>query len=201
MSIFIGIAGGSGAGKSTLAEGLQDMYPELIEIVHFDDYQKKSDEIELLHGMKNWDHPNAIHFDQLLIDLQTLRDGNAVTIMTKNRKVNPEYEKRGRIEHTIIPKELIIVEGYMALVHESVRNYFSYSFFLSLSDEERVKRRDKVVDAEFELYRDKVLIPMHHTYVEPSKQFASQIIDVGTHSAAEVQEIVIHTLQKLSILP
>ena len=40
MSYLIGIAGGSGSGKSTLAYGLQDNFPDLIEVVHFDDYQK-----------------------------------------------------------------------------------------------------------------------------------------------------------------
>ena len=52
MVFIIGIAGGSGSGKSTLAYGLQDKFPNLIEVVHFDDYQKLKENVQVHHGMK-----------------------------------------------------------------------------------------------------------------------------------------------------
>ena len=56
MSHFlIGIAGGSGCGKSTLSYRLKDKYPDLIEVVHFDDYQKEEIDVPFLEGMKRRD--------------------------------------------------------------------------------------------------------------------------------------------------
>lgn len=200
MNTLIGIAGGSGSGKSTLAYGIQEMYPDLVEVVHFDDYQKKEVDVPVQFGMKNWDHPDAIEFDTLFSDLQALQRGEDVTIMTKSRKHNPEYEKTGRIVYTMQAKPVILVEGYMALTDERIRNLYHASFFLELSDEERAKRRDKVVNAEFKAYRDKILIPMHNTYVEPTKAYADVVVDVASHTAEQVKDIVLRELKDQKIL-
>ena len=92
---LIGIAGGSGCGKSTLSYGLKNKYPDLIEVVHFDDYQKEEMNIPFLEGMRNWDHPDAINFKQLYSDLIQLKNNNEIAVMTKSSILNPTYEKKG----------------------------------------------------------------------------------------------------------
>ncbi len=131
--IMVGIAGGSGCGKSTLAYGLQNDFPKKIEVVHFDDYQKKREEVPIYEGMSNWDHPQAINFDKLLEDLRNLKEGKEVDVLTKSEKYNPDYEEKGRIPFTLKPKPLILIEGYMILTDERVREFLDYKIFLDLA--------------------------------------------------------------------
>ena len=109
MTPFVlGIAGGSGTGKSTLAFALMDKYPEQISILHFDDYQKVGEEIPLLHGFANWDHPEAVDFEKLVHDLNTLKNGEAITVGTWcDERVNPNFaHTKKRVPMQIQPKAL-----------------------------------------------------------------------------------------------
>jgi len=196
MHYLIGIAGGSGSGKSTLAYALQDMFPDLIEVVHFDDYHSV-EQVPIHHGMKNWDHPDAIDFVKLLQDLQSLKGGQSVEVMTKSEKYNPDYKKHGRIPHTINAKEVIIVEGYMALTDERIRELYDYSIFLDLPADKRMERRTKFINQE---YVEKILLPMHKQYVEPTKKFADMLIDISNKDAKEVLDIALDKLKKQKIL-
>src|SRR3989344_5640402 len=108
---LVAIAGGSGSGKSTLAYGLMDDFPDKIEVIHFDDYMKKREEDPVLHDLPNFDDPNAINWEQLVVDLHKLLAGQNVEVMTKSERVNPDYRKNGRkrIPHTIQPKQVILL--------------------------------------------------------------------------------------------
>lgn len=197
MTYLIGIAGGSGSGKSTLAYGLQANFPDLIEVVHFDDYQKMEEHVPVHHGMKNWDHPEAIDFEGLLRDLRLLKNGQDVKVMTKSAKHNPEYEKSGRIPHVMKAKKIVIVEGYMALTDERIRKLYDFTVFLDLHADERMKRRTKFINPE---YTEKILLPMHKEYVESAKQFANIVINIEKHNNKEVQELVLNQLKERGIL-
>lgn len=187
MVRIIGIAGGTGSGKSTLAYGLQDMFPEFIQVVHFDDYQKKQELLPKLQGISNWDHPNSINMDQLLEDIQKLKNWEEVVVMTKSEKHNPEYNKKGRIPYTLKPRNFLIVEGYMALTDERLRNMYDMKFFLDLEFHEMLNRRTKFINPE---YTEKILLPMHKEFVEPTKKYADIILDVKKLSKEETLRIV-----------
>ena len=197
MSYLIGIAGGSGSGKSTLAYGLQDRFPDLIEVVHFDDYQKMKEQVPIHHGVRNWDHPEAIDFEGLLRDLKLLKNDKDVQVMTKSAKHNPEYEKSGRIPHIIKVKKIVIIEGYMALIDERIRELYDFSVFLNLHADERMKRRTKFINPD---YIEKILLPMHKEYIEPTKKFADIVIDIEKYNNKEVQELVLNQLKKRGVL-
>lgn len=194
---IIGIAGGSGSGKSTLAYGLQDLYPDIIEVVHFDDYQKNRDEVPITWGMKNWDHSDTINFDKLLEDLKSLKEGKDVEVMTKSEKHNPKFRDKGRIPHKIISKRIIIVEGYMALCNEKVRNLFDYSVYLDLDSENRMQRRTKFIKEE---YTKKILLPSHDQFIEPSKKHANIVINTNENTKEEVLNQVLEKLKEKNIL-
>lgn len=192
MTYLIGIAGGSGSGKSTLAYGLQEKFPDIIEVVHFDDYQKVKEHVPIHHEMKNWDHPQAINFEGLLRDLKLLKNGQDVTIMTKSAKHNPEYEQNGRIFHVMKAKKIVIVEGYMALADQRIRKLYDLTIFLDLHQDERMRRRTKFIDQQ---YTQEILMPMHEKYVEPTKEYVDLVIDVGKNNNQEVQELVLSRLK------
>jgi len=190
MNSLIGIAGGSGSGKSTLAYGLRDRFPTLIEVVYFTDYQKPIEKIPFHQCMRNWDCPEAIDFDRLLLDLSLLKSGKDVEIMTKNERYNPTYTADWKRKlHVMRARKIIIVEGYMALTDERVRRLYDMTIFLDLCPEERMRRRrKKFMSSE---YIKRILLPMQEQYVEPTKRFASLVIDTARHSGEELQEIVL----------
>ncbi len=197
---LIGIAGGSGCGKSTLAYGLKDKYPELIEVVHFDDYQKEEADVPFFEDMKNWDHPDAINFDRLHEDLLQLKNDREVVVMTKSSVLNPTYEEKGRIQQVLKPKNIIIVEGYLALQNDKIRNLFDLKIFLDINITESMKRRGKITHNDESKYNSKILIPMHSKYVEPTKNIANILIDVLKNDKDSVFEIVNNKLSELKLL-
>lgn len=194
MVYLIGIAGGSGSGKSTLAYGLHDLFPELMEVVHFDDYQKPKEQVLLFQGMINWDCPEAIDLDQLYKDLLRLKTGNEVKVMTKSERHNPRYHQQGRIPLVMKPKPLILVEGYLAFHDPRVRELFTYKIFLDLSPQERFQRRTK---KNADGYADKVLRPMHEKYVEPTRRYADLVVEVSRYTREEIKEMVVEKLKAL----
>ncbi|MCK5630039.1 MAG: hypothetical protein KAI26_05455 [Nanoarchaeota archaeon] len=198
---LIGIAGGSGCGKSTLSYGLRDKYPDLIEVVHFDDYQKEEMDVPFFEGMRNWDHPDAINFEQLYSDLIQLKNNKEVEIMTKSSILNPAYEEKGRIKHVLRSKKIIIVEGYMSLYDKKIRDLFDFKIFLDIPISESMKRRDKITYNDESEYNNKILIPMHIKYVEPIKKTADLSIDVIKNTKDEVYKIVHDKLIELKLLP
>lgn len=199
MNYLIGIAGGSGSGKSTLAYGLQDRFPKLIEVIHFDDYQKPTEQIPLLKGIKNWDHPEAIDFEKLLIDLNLLRGGKDVEVMTKSIRHNPEYGKKEwkRVPYVMKAKDIVIVEGYMTLTDERIRRLCNLTIFLDLCHEERMRRRTKFINPE---YTEKILLPMYIKYVEPIKGLIDIIVDTKQYDSDQVQELVFSHLKERGML-
>ena len=196
----IGVAGGSGCGKSTLSYGLKAKYPKLIEVVHFDDYQKEETDVPLLDGTRNWDHPDAINFKQLHQDLTQLINNKQVTVMTKSSIINPTYEEKGRIKHTLDPKKIIIVEGYLAFHDKKIRKMFDFSIFLDCPISESMKRRDKIICGDdSDGYNTKILIPMHAKYVEPTKKTADMTLDVVKNNKDDVFGIVHKKLAELGV--
>lgn len=184
----IGIAGGSGSGKSTLAVALAKKYPDQIAILHLDDYGAKKEHIPMLNGFLNREHPDAIRFDDLHRDLHALQSGRAITVRTKSELYNPSYtlEEDNKIEYTIEPKHIIIVEGYLVFHDARIRDLMDKKIYLDMPIEESLQRRTKFRDEE---YFKKVLVPMHHQYIEPTKQYADVVIDVSTMNIDDMMAI------------
>lgn len=175
--IFIGIAGGSGAGKSTVCTALIDKYPEKIGLIQLDDYFKPEADVPTVGALTNWDHPDSIYLDKLAADLEQLSEGKTVTIMTKSARLNPDWEKtHKRIPVPFAPKPIMLVEGYLIFYNENIRKQFTTMIWLDVPHDVRWARR---VHFKFPEYEEKVLIPMHEKYVEPTKQFAQHVIDTS----------------------
>jgi len=199
MVSLICVAGSTGSGKSTLVYGLQEQFPELIEVIYFTDYQKSIEQVPVHQGMKNWDCPEAIDFDKMFLDLTKLKEEKDVKIMTKNEKYNPSYsENWKRTPHTIKAKKIIFIEGYMALANEKIRGLYNLSIFLDLSTEERMRRRR--TKKQNQEYIENILIPMQKKYVEPTKKFANIVINTQNVGVKEAQNQVLSLLKSKNLI-
>ncbi|PIR68628.1 hypothetical protein COU49_00170 [Candidatus Nomurabacteria bacterium CG10_big_fil_rev_8_21_14_0_10_35_16] len=188
---FIGITGGSGAGKSTLCDALISKYPEKIEAIRLDDYFKPKDEQPKIDNIINYDHPDSLYFDKLANDLKELSKGNSVIINTRNTHLNPNYEKtKEKIPFKFNPKPIILVEGFLILSNEKIRGMLDKSIYLDIKHDARWARR---VHFKNEEYEKKVIIPMHNQHIEPTKKYASHIIDVTNLS----KELVLEKVEKI----
>lgn len=182
--IFVAITGGSGAGKSTLAMALQDKYPDKIGVIQLDDYFKPAVDAPKMGEYVNWDHPDALYFDKFYQDLGDLAAGKTVVINTKNERLNPEYKHtEQRISVEFQPKPIMLVEGYLVLHDERIRNLMTTSVWLEVAHSVRWKRRVHFKD---DVYEKKVLVPMYEKFVAPTKVFAEHIIDVNDIETKDV---------------
>lgn len=181
---IIGITGGSGSGKTTVVKKIiEALADECVAIIPQDSYYKDQSHIPLEERRKtNFDHPDAFDWSLLSYHLQELKQGRSID--------QPQYSYviNTRLKETIkvIPQNVIIVEGIMALYDKSIRDQMDLKIFVDTPADERVLRifvRDIAErDQKFEILVDKyrtVLKPMHDEYIEPTKQYADIIIPNG----------------------
>ena len=182
----IGITGGSGAGKSTLCNTLKHKYPDQIQLIQLDDYFKPKEERPKVGDIVNSDHPDSLYLDQLAEDLKLLIANQSVIIHTKNEYLNPDWEKtKIKMPVTFHPKPIILVEGFLLLHNEKVRNLLDTSIFLDVEHDKRWERRVHLSNKNKE-YEEKVIIPMHNQYIEPTKKYADHVIDISNLTKEDV---------------
>jgi uridine kinase len=188
MIPVIGIAGGTGSGKSTLALKLAERTPGHYAILHVDDYYKDAKEAPRLGEFMNWDHPDALRFDDMLADLTALKEGKPVEIHTKSELYHPDYDPQQptRITYTVQPAPAIILEGYLAFHDPRIRNLMDVRIFLSMPIQESIQRRSHNKGRQLDAYFTHVLIPAHTKFVEPSQVYATLVIPVSGKDAETV---------------
>lgn len=185
---IIGIAGGSGSGKSTFAVDFCKKYSDKCVVIHLDDYFKHTEEVNLLDGFRNWDHPDAVDFDKLYKDIVSLKNSESVKILTKSELYNPHYDHtlKNKLEIVLEPKEILLAEGYLAFYDKRIRDLMDYKIYLDIPIQESTKRRSANKFALDNEYFEKVLVPMYKEFVVPTKDFADYMLDVSKLNKEEV---------------
>ena len=198
---IIGVGGGSGSGKTSLARSLVEKYTDKFDMISLDKYKKVSEDISNLprvKGLIDWDHPTTNNWGKLLKDIKTLQSGSTVTIDIWTLGDNPQDPKYKVVKtRTISPRDILIIEGYLALWHKDLRNLYARSYFLEIEQDVRLKRRDRVVD---KIYDKEIHIPSHNEYVEPTRKFADVVLDISKLSFQKVIETVIQDLKNSELL-
>lgn len=178
---ILGVAGGSGSGKTYFAKALHRLLgDEKCEIVYQDNfYFDQSKKFDYDGGSVNFDHPSSIDFQFLAQCLFQLKSGNPTEIPTYDFATHSRPLKT----QTVKPKKLIIVDGILIFHSEEVRSMLDGLLFFDTPESVRFQRRlerdvtergrtPEGVRNQFE----KQVKPMHDQFVEPSMQFAQQII-------------------------
>jgi len=210
---LVGIAGGSGSGKTTFAKKILHRVAKEsaahVALLHQDSYYLPSPPAHLrVHGEPNFDHPGAFDWDLLKDHLSRLKKGERVE--------SPIYDyhtsRRTPKTESVGPCKTVLMEGIFTLWDVEVRNLFDLKVYLNVDSDIRfirrlhrdVRERGRALDTIIRQYYDSVR-PMHHEYLEPTRQYADIVVGEETDIAADVvaarvNETATRNLRKESIL-
>ena len=117
-----------------------------------------------------------------------------------------DYITSSRQKETIHvePREIIIVEGIMALRDYHLRQQMDLKIFVDADADDRLIRvaqrdiveRGRTIEAVMERYQ-RVLKPMHEQFIEPCKRYADVIIPQGGHNNAAINMLMKFIKQEL----
>lgn len=177
----VGISGGSCSGKSTLAAYIYNtLGPDQCVILPQDDYFFGLGDAPKGKGGPNFDHPDAVDFDNMCAQLAQLKQGQAVE--------RPLYDFPTHMPKTQTaltePRPIILVDGILILHHAPLRQLFDLSIFVRCDSpvrferrlERDVRERGRTAESVRQVFTDQV-DPMHHKFVEPSQMHADIVIN------------------------
>lgn len=185
--LIVGIAGGTGSGKTTVVKKIIESLPKgEVAVLSQDSYYRDSSHISLEERQEiNFDHPQALEFELLVKHLATLKEGKSIE--------EPIYSyltcTRSEETNTVLPKEVIIVEGILIFTNPELRDLLDIKIFVYADADDRLERvikrdlieRGRSVDKVLERYQKSVK-PMHLQFIEPSMRYADLIIPEGGHN-------------------
>ena len=199
---IIGIAGGTGSGKTTVVRKLIERLPKgEVVVIPQDSYYKDSSHVPAEERQNiNFDHPDAFELPLLAKHIEQLKKGQAV------EQPIYDYITSSRLQETVHvePKEIIIVEGIMALRDYHLRQQMDLKIFVDADADDRLIRvakrdiveRGRTIEAVMERYQ-RVLKPMHEQFIETCKRYADVIIPQGGHNNAAINMLVKFIKQEL----
>ena len=199
---IIGIAGGTGSGKTTVVKKLIERLPKgEVVVIPQDSYYKDSSDVPAEERQNiNFDHPDAFEWPLLAKHIEQLKQGHAVEQPIYDYITSSRQKETIHVE----PREIIIVEGIMALRDYHLRQQMDLKIFVEADADDRLIRvvqrdiveRGRTVEAVMERYQ-RVLKPMHEQFIETCKRYADVIIPQGGHNNAAINMLVKFIKQEL----
>lgn len=182
--IIIGVTGGSGSGKTSVSRAILANFPDAkIAMLEHDSYYKDQSQLTFDERVKtNYDHPLAFDTDLMITHLNELINRRPVDIPIYDYKAHTRSTKTYRQE----PQDVFIVEGILVLEDKRLRKLMDIKLFVDTDDDIRIIRRIKrdmeergrSFDSVIQQYT-RVVKPMYHQFIEPSKRYADIIIPEG----------------------
>ena len=199
---IIGIAGGTGSGKTTVVRKLIERLPKgEVVVIPQDSYYNDSSHVPFEERQNiNFDHPDAFDWCLFAKHIEMLKNGESIEqpiydYITSSRQAETVH---------VDPREIIIVEGIMALHDPVLRQQMDLKIFVDADADDRLIRvaqrdiveRGRTVEAVMDRYQ-KVLKPMHEQFIEPCKRHADVIIPQGGHNVAAINMLLKFVKQEL----
>ena len=183
--LIIGIAGGTGSGKTTVVRKIIESLPvgEVV-LLPQDSYYKDSSHVPVEERQNiNFDHPDAFEWSLLSKHVMMLKEGKTIHIE---------------------PREVVIIEGILALCDKKLRNMMDLKIFVDADPDERLIRviqrdvieRGRTAEAVMERYT-RVLKPMHLQFIEPCKRYADLIVPEGGSNAVAIDILTMYIKKHL----
>lgn len=201
MKKVVLIGGGSASGKTyVLKKVLEKLPQDKVAVISLDDYYKDFSDLPFEERAKiNWDHPKAFDWKLMNEQLGALKRGEVIEKPIYDFTIHGRSGKTERVE----PKELIIIEGIMALVNKDLRSIGDLKVFITASRERRLvrrierdmKERGRSYESIIEQYFTTVL-PMFEEIIAPSQYYADLIVnnDGGSTHSIDVLASVLQTM-------
>ena len=201
MSKIILIGGGSASGKTYVVNKVLEKIPsDKVTRISLDDYYKDFSFLPFEERAKiNFDHPKSFDWKLMTSQLSELKSGKTI------EKPIYDFTIHGRSGKTevIEPKEIILVEGIMALVNKDLRALGDLNVFISASRERRLvrridrdtKERGRTYESVIEQYFATVL-PMYEEIIAPSQYYADLIINNDGYST-KTTDVLISVIQNM----
>ena len=201
MNKVVLIGGGSASGKTYVLKKVLEQIPEdKVTRISLDDYYKEFSNLPFEERAKiNFDHPKSFDWKLMVDQIRRLKNGETI------EKPIYDFTIHGRSGKTevIEPKELILVEGIMALVNKDLRALGDLKVYINASRERRLVRRierdqrerGRTYESIIEQYFTTVL-PMYEEIIAPSQYYADLIInnDGITTKSIDVLVSVLNTM-------
>ena len=191
---IIGIAGGTGSGKTTVVKEIVNSLPEgSVAVIPQDSYYKDSSDVPVEERQFiNFDHPDAFDWDLLIEQIATLRQGKPIEQPTYSYITCTRQPEVVHVE----PKDVIIVEGIMALVNPELRELMDLKIYVDADADDRLIRlikrdvieRGRTADAVISRY-ERVVKEMHLEFIDPTKKFADIIMPQGGHNRKAIKAL------------
>ena len=178
---IIGITGGSGSGKTRFLNTLLEQFSSTqVCLVSQDNYYRKRDEQPVdSQGVKNFDLPESIDFDEYKNDIMALKEGRSVKRLEYTFN-NPGSSPK---EIELKPAPVIVVEGIFVLYYKEIADVLDLKVFIEAKDYIKLKRRiirddkERGYDLDDVLYRyEHHVMPTYDKYIKPYKKDADIII-------------------------
>ena len=200
--LIIGIAGGTGSGKTTVVKKIIESLPvgEVV-LLPQDSYYKDSSHVPVEERQNiNFDHPYAFEWSLLSKHIMMLKEGKSIEQPTYSYLTCTRQSETIHIE----PREVVIVEGILALCDKRLRNMMDLKIFVDADPDERLIRviqrdvieRGRTAEAVMERYT-RVLKPMHLQFIEPCKRYADLIVPEGGSNQVAIDILTMYIQKHL----
>ena len=192
MTCVVAVIGASGSGKTRLVKRLVSSSARFT-VLRVDDYYRELDHLDFASRDRvNFDHPDAIEFERLAVDLTALRAGKAIAA--------PIYDfsrhTRASATRTVNSADIIVLEGVLAMADLATRALVDYLVFVNSSLDiclarriardatERGRSEASVID-----FWESRAMPMFEQFVAPWREEADLVVSGERDSASEAAAI------------
>ena len=177
--LIIGIAGGTGSGKTTVVRKIIESLPAgEVVLLPQDSYYKDSSHVPVEERQNiNFDHPDAFEWSLLSKHVAMLREGKSIEQPTYSYLTCTRQPETIHIE----PREVVIIEGILALCDKKLRSMMDLKIFVDADPDERLIR----------------VIPMHLQFIEPCKRYADLIVPEGGNNMVAIDILTMYIKKHL----
>lgn len=201
--IIIGIAGGTGSGKSTVVKKIvESLNKDEVVVLPQDSYYKDSSHVPVNERQNiNFDHPDAFEWSLLAEHIEKLKNGQSIEQPIYSYLTCTRQEETIHIE----PREVVIIEGILALCDEQLRSMMDLKVFVDADADERLIRvigrdiaeRGRTAEDVMKRYVN-VLKPMHQQFIEPCKRYADLIVPEGGNNQIAIDILTMYIKKHLN---
>ena len=198
---IIVISGASGSGKTTFAANLAKKFSaEEVLLLTQDSYYTDFSELTIPERAKqNFDHPDSLDFKLLKEHLIQLKKGCSIQQPIYDFNIHARLSNT----RTVIPKQIIIVEGTLLLSQKELLKEFNTSVYIELDQQTCLERRIKRDIAERGRTKEEVLLqyrttvaPMYEEFIKPSSLQAKNV-HPGVDNSFELEKTYLQIVAEL----